>query len=200
MKDDLKVTDIILTHWHHDHVLGLAPVLSLLASSSTTSAPPRIHKIPAPDHDESILNALNEIPPEHFTGASSGALHDLSREQSFPLEDGAALKVIHVPGHSTDSIALLYTSPTSLNAGPPVLLTADTVLGAGTAVFENLKTYLDSLQRLVDELEDKEATVLYPGHGDVVKNGRAKLKEYIQHRQDRENQVVEALGARVRDG
>lgn len=36
---------------------------------------------------------------------------------------------------------------------------------------------------------------LYPGHGEVIDDGVGKLKEYMQHRQEREDQVVEALKA-----
>ena len=32
-----------------------------------------------------------------------------------------------------------------------------------------------------------------PGHGDIIKNGVAKIQEYIQHRQQREDQVLEVL-------
>ena len=36
---------------------------------------------------------------------------------------------------------------------------------------------------------------ILPGHGPVVEDGVGKLDEYIQHRRDRERQVVDALEA-----
>jgi ribonuclease/clavin/mitogillin len=33
----------------------------------------------------------------------------------------------------------------------------------------------------------------YPGHGAVIDNGKARILEYIQHRQEREDQVLSVL-------
>ena len=41
------------------------------------------------------------------------------------------------------------------------------------------------------------AIQLYPGHGEVIDDGIAKLKEYMHHRQEREDQVVEALKTKM---
>lgn len=69
------------------------------------------------------------------------------------------------------------------------LFTGDNVLGHGTAVFEDLPTYLNSLEKMRHVFKGRA----YPGHGDVVQDGPAKIQEYIQHRQLRENQVLAVL-------
>ena len=33
----------------------------------------------------------------------------------------------------------------------------------------------------------------YPGHGDVIENGKARIVEYIKHRQQREDEVMRVL-------
>ena len=38
-----------------------------------------------------------------------------------------------------------------------------------------------------------EPQVIYPGHGPVVKNPQAKLRELIDHRREREEQIVGLL-------
>lgn len=81
-------------------------------------------------------------------------------------------------------------------------VTSYTVLGHGTAVFEDLGAYMSSLTKCFDTLSalpNGEAIQLYPGHGEVIDNGAAKLKEYLKHRQEREDQVVEALKS-AKDG
>ena len=182
------VTDIVLTHWHHDHVDGLAAVLNLL--SSLDSTPPRIHKYPAPDHDHLVVDVLESMSGNMFTRAANGkVLHDLQDDQVLDLGDDCSVRVLHAPGHTTDSIALIYKPASSRE----VLLTADTVLGMGTAVFEDLHTYLNTLQRLVDALTGKDEVELYPGHGDVVAKGRDRIRGYIAHRLEREAQVMDAL-------
>lgn len=45
------------------------------------------------------------------------------------------------------------------------MFSADSVLGEGTVVFEDLKEYLKSLHLILD----LNPTVIFPGHGSVVK-------------------------------
>ncbi len=71
------------------------------------------------------------------------------------------------------------------------MFTGDNVLGQGTAVFENLSIYINSLEKMKDMFSGRA----YPGHGPVIDNGRAKIVEYIQHRQQREQQVIEVLSS-----
>jgi glyoxylase-like metal-dependent hydrolase (beta-lactamase superfamily II) len=93
-------------------------------------------------------------------------------------------ETIETPGHSPDSISLLREG---------VLFCGDTVLGEGSVFVAPgggaLVRYLASLQRL----ESLELTALCPGHGPVVSDPRAKLREYIEHRLDRERRLVTAL-------
>ncbi|BGO97462.1 beta-lactamase-like protein 2 [Rhodotorula toruloides] len=142
------------------------------------------------------------------------ALHTLRAGQQFSLapsgaspatnntEDGVEFEVVHTPGHTSDSICVLLrdlssSSPSSSATSPLALFTADTVLGHGTAVFASLSAYLSSLASLIDLLSTSGSAPipLYPGHGEVVTDGLAKIKEYKTHREDREKQVVEALKA-----
>lgn len=69
------------------------------------------------------------------------------------------------------------------------MFTGDNVLGHGTAVFEDLLTYLQSLGKMQTAFRGRA----YPGHGAVVEEGPAKIAEYIQHRKLREDQVVQVL-------
>lgn len=102
--------------------------------------------------------------------------------------------MFHTPGHTVDSIALLLP-------GDKALYTADTVLGHGTAVFEDLAAYLTSLERLLklgcndstSAMTGSNYTILYPAHGDIVSNGREKISAYIQHRRDREQEILKVL-------
>jgi hypothetical protein len=63
------------------------------------------------------------------------------------------------------------------------------VLGVGTAVFNDLHLYLQSL-RLMHSQAPKR---LYPGHGPVVENGCSMLLAYIDHRLKRVVGAVEKL-------
>ena len=116
--------------------------------------------------------------------------------------------MLHTPGHTADSISLYIPQDRAL-------YTADTVLGHGTVVFEDLATYLSSLNRMLhfgaasapppdasaeesakDGL-DLEYVTLYPAHGGVVANGRETIATYIKHRLEREAQVLAVLRSPV---
>ena len=63
------------------------------------------------------------------------------------------------------------------------------VLGHGTAVFEDLATYLSSLASMKKEFTG----CAYPGHGAVVTDGPGKIDEYLRHRAMREEEILRAL-------
>lgn len=71
------------------------------------------------------------------------------------------------------------------------MFTGDNVLGHGTAVFEDLAVYLDSLGRMREQCKGRA----YPGHGAVIADGPGKIGEYIAHRQQREEEILQALRA-----
>lgn len=101
---------------------------------------------------------------------------------------GAVLRAVHTPGHSPDHVAFVLE-------GERALFTGDAVLGRGTSVIDppegDLAAYVRSLRRMLD----LAPRVLYPGHGPVVLDGVAKLREYLEHRAMREEQVLAALEA-----
>ena len=104
---------------------------------------------------------------------------------------GAAISAVHTPGHTPDHVVLV-------EADSRGMFTGDAVLGRGTSVIDppegDLTAYVDSLRRLLA----LEPGPLYPGHGPVVSDGRAKLREYLAHREQRERQVLEALAGVAR--
>jgi glyoxylase-like metal-dependent hydrolase (beta-lactamase superfamily II) len=105
---------------------------------------------------------------------------------------GVELVAMHTPGHSADHVVFLDPDATSMFSG-------DAVLGRGTSFIDSpdgdLAKYLTSLQRMLD----RHPRTIYPGHGPVVLDAQAKLREYLDHRAERETQILAALadGART---
>lgn len=112
---------------------------------------------------------------------------DISDGQKFET-DGATLRAFHCPGHTTDHTAFILEEEDAM-------FTADNVLGQGTAVFEDLTTYMKSLDSMSKQFKGRA----YPGHGPVIEDGPAKILEYIKHRKQREQQVLDVL-AQEKDG
>lgn len=113
---------------------------------------------------------------------------DILHDQSFSVE-GATLRAYHCPGHTVDHMALVLEEEDAM-------FTGDNVLGHGTAVFEDLAAYMASLEGMKDQFSGRA----YPAHGAVIEDGPGKVREYIAHRQEREEQVLAVLRAEKGDG
>jgi glyoxylase-like metal-dependent hydrolase (beta-lactamase superfamily II) len=115
-----------------------------------------------------------------------GAAH-LRDGQRFVASGGVDVVAEYTPGHSSDHVA--FFAPLE-----GALFTGDAVVGRGTSFIDppdgDLVQYLRSLHRM----QELSPRLIYPGHGPVVLDARAKLDEYISHREDRERQVLELVG------
>lgn len=110
-----------------------------------------------------------------------------------PLGDGEKLAVgrlelvaFATPGHTRDSLCYW------LDEGR-ALFTGDLVAGEGTVIVDDhpnaLGEYMASLERLLE----LGPCMIYPGHGPVVEDGQGKLRAYLDHRRQREQQVLAEL-------
>jgi hydroxyacylglutathione hydrolase len=99
---------------------------------------------------------------------------------------GGELQVLHTPGHESGHCCFY-------EAGDQVLFSGDNILGYGTSVIRppdgDMTDYLRSLERLLEF----NINLILPGHGPMIGKPEAKIKEYIEHRLMREQQVLDAL-------
>ncbi|MEO8423178.1 MAG: MBL fold metallo-hydrolase [Actinomycetota bacterium] len=106
--------------------------------------------------------------------------------QRFVASGGAEIVAEYTPGHSSDHVAFFVPAEGAL-------FTGDAVVGRGTSFIDppdgDLVHYLRSLHRM----QELRPRTIYPGHGPIVLEARAKLDEYASHREDRERQVLEML-------
>jgi glyoxylase-like metal-dependent hydrolase (beta-lactamase superfamily II) len=167
---------------------------------------------PGPEHDghlEEVLRTAGSVGsivlthdhPDHAPGAARLAAAtgapiravrpppggEALREGQVVDPKGVGLRVVATPGHTPDHVSFWAE-------GAGALFTGDAVLGRGTSVIDpaegDLVAYLRSLRRM----RELRPRTIYPGHGPVVLRGTAKLDEYLEHREMRERQVLEALG------
>jgi endoribonuclease LACTB2 len=139
-----------------------------------------------PDHVGGVRDVLTLSPSatgevKVFKNRPDPGQENISDGQIFETQ-GAKLRAFHSPGHTVDHMAFILEEENAM-------FTADNVLGHGTAVFEDLATYLKSLEAMEQQFQGRA----YPGHGDVIEDGRAKIGEYISHRREREEQILGVL-------
>ncbi len=116
---------------------------------------------------------------------TSAADHEVPDGIVFPV-GGDTLLAIHTPGHRFDHLVYLLQ-------GERVLFAGDLISGITTNVIippeGDMFDYLASLTRL----QGVEIAEIVPAHGPTIADAQAKLAEYISHRLQREQQVLDAL-------
>jgi glyoxylase-like metal-dependent hydrolase (beta-lactamase superfamily II) len=136
LAEPVRVTHILLTHGHPDHVGAL----------------------------EEVRRSLDVPVGIHPADAEAFGLHSdfaLQAGQKLPLGE-AGLEVIPIPGHTSGSVALRLAD----DGEPPRAIVGDAIFPGGpgyTATPADLALSLDSLARTVFTWPDE--TLLYPGHG-----------------------------------
>ncbi|KAK7480635.1 hypothetical protein BaRGS_00028107, partial [Batillaria attramentaria] len=149
-KFSVSIQEIVVTHWHADHVGGVDDICRTFAQNK-----------PLQETDYSFIND----------------------QQTFSTE-GATLRVHHNPGHTEDHIILQLLEDNAVFSG-------DTILGGSTTIVEDLHSYMQSLQQILN----LKPSVIYPGHGYVIDNPTEVVQGYIKHRLMREQQILECLTA-----
>lgn len=164
-EDNFQISAIIATHWHHDHISMIKDV----SLSKLVSDDCEIWKFPRSDVPDETLDFK---------------FLELKNGQVFDLSDGMKIKVYHTPGHTTDHVILFDEQSKALFSG-------DCILGEGTAVYEDLFDYMKSLEFILQ----LNPSVIYPGHGSVIEDPIEKIQYYINHRNERESQILAAIVA-----
>jgi glyoxylase-like metal-dependent hydrolase (beta-lactamase superfamily II) len=120
-------------------------------------------------------------------GWSSPGAPDLVAGEQL-VAGGVRLEPLPTPGHAADHCCFWL-------AAERAMFTGDHVLGRGSTVVEwpggDMEAYLDSLEAVRRFAPER----LYPGHGPLVTEPAEKLREYVEHRLQRESQVLAALAA-----
>jgi len=94
-------------------------------------------------------------------------------------------ELVGTPGHTDDHI-VLFTPDKDVLAG-------DMVAGVGTVVIDPPSGHMAKYFHTLEDMLDCDPNRLFPAHGPTVDDAVAKLKEYLSHREMREEQVLQGL-------
>jgi len=174
-----QLEQIVITHWHHDHIMGIPELLAHFGK-----VPVRKYLVVGGLEDEvaTVYPGRSFDPCEYLQHAKVEGLADGEVLHT----EGATLRTIFTPGHAGDHVCLFLEEEQAM-------FTGDNVLGWGSGTFQDLYQYMASLKRMRDE----QPRMLYPSHGPVVEEARAAkwLQTYIDHRESRIQQIIAALQA-----
>lgn len=133
----------------------------------------------------------------HGHSDHSGGVELLGVQPERPANEEvvAGLRALATPGHAADHLCFLLEREQPASGGLDCCFTGDLILGFGSTIVGprdfggSLADYMASLDRLAALELDR----LYPGHGPEVADPAAKIREYVEHRNEREGRLVAAL-------
>ncbi|MGI8649971.1 MAG: MBL fold metallo-hydrolase [Rubrobacter sp.] len=151
--------------------------------------PEHLERVASKSNVEIIL--LTHRHSDHASGASR-----LSEMTDAPVlafgssissdEEVAGLLALHTPGHARDHLCFW-------DARSKTLFSGDLIAGRGSIMVAppegDMRDYMDSLYRVKNLSPER----ILPGHGPEITEAKAKIEEYIRHREEREAMIVSAL-------
>ena len=168
-----RVTHVLMTHHHIDH----SPLAIPLAR----------------DHGCDVYGYGLQLRPPEGGEVRLEAGDDLSFKPDVEIRcgdviqgDGWTIEAIHTPGHTSNHMCFALREENTLFSG-------DHIMGWSTSVVSppdgHMGDYLNSLERIKARRFDK----IWPTHGPCIVETDAFVSAYIEHRRNREAQIMCAL-------
>jgi glyoxylase-like metal-dependent hydrolase (beta-lactamase superfamily II) len=201
---DLKQADFFITHEHADH-FGLAPAVATdgariyLGQADAVD----INAADAPGYWEREANfaRMRGFPEEELEKAFAshpGRRYRAKSHISFSiLNDGDTIsigdylfKCIETPGHTEGHICLYEPSKKIFICGDHILVDITPNIMFWLDEKNSLKEYLVSL----DKVYDLDVELVLPGHRNIFRDQKKRIRELKQHHQIRLKEVISILG------
>ncbi len=160
-----RLARVLVTHAHVDHASGAAAIQQRMPGV-------RFSKMPWSARDSRYAVAWDTI------------------GDGDQLEAGdSTLTAIHTPGHAPDHLCFWHEPSRTLFCGDLAVRGTTVVIPASAG--GDLSEYIASLERVLALAPSR----LLPAHGPVIDNPEGLLRNYLEHRREREEQVLGALAA-----
>jgi glyoxylase-like metal-dependent hydrolase (beta-lactamase superfamily II)/8-oxo-dGTP pyrophosphatase MutT (NUDIX family) len=168
LSEGRTLREIVLTHMHPDHVAGVNTLRDHLGQQTIVSA-----------HTLTARPLAGNVRVDRF----------LADGDSIRLAGSPAitLQALHTPGHTRGHLCFY-------DADRGALLSGDNLVGLGSVLIDppegNMRDYLTSLERMRTL---RDLSVIFGGHGPAIANPYSKIEEYISHRLDREEKILDSV-------
>ncbi len=158
----LNVLGVILTHAHFDHFISCNEVIKYF------DVPLYVHKKANDLLYQGNQNLSSYVPEISSIVLDKNVVVKNINEETKVVE-GFKLNVLHVPGHSPDSICLYFKEEKILISGDALFKLS---IGRTDFHYSNTKQLLKNIKNKLFRLPDD--TMVYPGHGDNTTIGHEK--------------------------
>ena len=170
-----KVSTIIVTHTHHDHVDGL-PRLLAATGAKTAGFGSKVAD-----------SGKRKSSPSGGEYVEHDFVPDLVLGDGARLEgDGFALEALHTPGHAPDHLCFGLE-------GTKILFSGDHVMAWNTSVVAPPEGKMAHYMRSLEKLTQRSDEVFLPGHGGRVVQPRRVVKAFMVHRRMREDAILDCI-------
>ena len=188
----LNVVGIVVTHCHSDH----SPLTQWLheetAAPRYAIGPHKVYEgfIEEDDHDPSEDDPVDATTDDEEEKETI----DLAFSPDIAVADGEwflktkefALQVVATPGHTSNHLSVAMDTESAL-------FTGDHVMGWSTTVVSppdgDMRQYFESMHKVIGRTD----SILWPTHGGPVTDPQPFLRAYLDHRIERERQIIHQI-------
>lgn len=165
------VTHILITHTHNDHSPGAQPFKEITGAPTYGYGPHGSGK--------------EGIPLE--AGADTDFVPDIEvRHGQIIQGDGWTLECVYTPGHTSNHMCYQLVEEKALFTGDHVMGWSTSVIGPPDG---DMTAYMESLELLLGRNDE----IYWPTHGTCITDTKSYVQSFIDHRIERENQILDCL-------
>ena len=169
-----EVSHIIVTHTHKDHSPGVQ-LMKQWTDATTYGYGPH------------GIGARRNWPFAGPEGGDTSFVPDVRVPDGGTIKgDGWTLEAIFTPGHISNHLCFALKEDN-------LILTGDHLMGWSTSIVSppdgDMAHYMASLHKMLARAEP----IYYPGHGGPITDPKAFVEAFIEHRGEREQQILDCL-------
>lgn len=174
--DGREVTHILVTHTHLDHSPASAIIQEVTGAPTYGFGPHGSGQKATSVAGESVEEGADfDFSPDHRL-----------RDADLIHGDGWTIEAVYTPGHTSNHMCFALQEEKALFCGDHVMGWSTTVVSPPDGDMASYMASLEKLQQRGDE-------VLWPTHGDAIRNPQDYLHQLMQHRRAREQQILTCL-------
>lgn len=172
------VTHILVSHTHLDHSPA-ARVIKERTGAPTYGYGP---------HGE----GKRERGVKVEEGGDMDFVPDIRLDHGARIEgDGWTLESVYTPGHTSNHLCFQLVEEKAL-------FTGDHVMGWSTSIVSPPDGDMTDYMRSLELLLERDDEIYWPNHGTCIEDPKPYVRAFIQHRLEREEQILDCLGKGVR--